>query len=148
MMHKDGRGTKQRPTLIDIRNKTSRIPVYGGIRKATKIETQDVSNRKGAPEVKTQAATGHNKKLRGDATIQNQGGQHQRRKTERLRVPKPPVADNMPVNVQNMDSKDGDNPQMCQEYVTDIYRNLLELELEESYTINRGFRLRESLHEV
>ena len=28
---------------------------------------------------------------------------------------------------------------MCQEYVTDIYRKLLELELKKSYTINRGF---------
>ena len=142
MTQKDGRKTEQRPTLVDIRNKTSRIPVCGGIKKATKIASNEtdavcISNRKGAPGVvKTQAATGHKKKLRGDATIQNQGGHHQRWKTERLMVP---VADTMPANVQDMDSKDEDNPQMCQEYVRDIYKNLLELELEESYTINKGF---------
>ena len=143
MMQKDGRKAEQRPTLVDIRNKTSRIPVCGGIKKATKIASNEtdavciISNRKGAPEVvKTRAATGH-KKLRGDATIQNQGGHHQRRKTEQLMVP--PVADTMPANVKDMDSKDEDNPQMCQEYVRDIYKNLLELELEESYTINKEF---------
>ena len=31
-----------------------------------------------------------------------------------------PVADTMPANVQDLDSKDEDNPQMCQEYVRDI----------------------------
>ena len=141
MTQKDGRKTEQRPTLVDIRNKTSRIPVCGGIKKATKIASNEtdvvcISNRKGATGVvKTQAATGHNKKPRGDATIQNQGGHHQRRKTERLMVP---MVDTMPANVQDMDSKDED-PQMCQEYVRDIYKNLLELEIEESYTINKGF---------
>ena len=146
MMQKDGTKAEQRPTLVDIRNKTSRIPVCGGIKKATKIASNEtdavciISNRKGAPEVvKTQAATGHKKKLRGDATIQNQGGHHQRRKTERPMVPRPPVADTMPANVKDMDSKDEENPQMCQEYVRDIYKNLLELELKESYTINKGF---------
>ena len=130
--------TEQRPTLVDIQNKTSRIPVCGGIKKASKIASNEtnvvcISNRKVAPEVvKTQAATGLSKKLKGDATTQN----HQRQKTERL---KPPVVDTMPANVQNMDSKDGDDPQMCQQYVRDIYKNLLELEREESYTINKGF---------
>ena len=133
--------TERRPTLVDIQNKTSRIPVCGGIKKASKIASNEtdvvcISNRKVAPEVKTQAATGHSKKLKGDATTQN----HQRWwKTERLMGPKPPVVDSMPANVHNMDSKDGDNPQMCQEYVRDIYKNLLELEREESYTINKGF---------
>lgn len=130
--------TEQRPTLVDIQNKTSRIPVCGGIKKASKIASNEtnvvcISNRKVAPEVvKTQAATGLSKKLKGDATTQN----HQRQKTERL---KPPVVDTMPAKVQNMDSKDGDDPQMCQQYVRDIYKNLLELEREESYTINKGF---------
>ena len=32
-----------------------------------------------------------------------------------------PVADTMPANVQDMDSKDEDIPQMYQEYVRDIY---------------------------
>ena len=133
--------TEQRPTLVDIQNKTSRIPVCGGIKKASKIASNEtdvvcISNRKVLSEVvKTQAATGHSKKLKGDATTQN----HQRWKTERLMGPKPPVVDSMPANVHNMDSKDGDNPQMCQEYVRDIYKNLLELEREESYTINKGF---------
>ena len=129
--------TEQRPTLVDIQNKTSRIPVCGGIKKASKIASNEtdvvcISNRKVLSEVvKTQAAT----KLKGDATTQN----HQRWKTERLMGPKPPVVDSMPANVHNMDSKDGDDPQMCQEYVRDIYKNLLELEREESYTINKGF---------
>lgn len=130
--------TEQRPTLVDIQNKTSRIPVCGGIKKASKSASNEtnvvcISNRKVAPEVvKTQVATGLSKKLKGDGTTKN----HQRQKTERL---KPPVVDTMPANVQNMDSKDGDDPQMCQQYVRDIYKNLLELEREESYTINKGF---------
>ena len=128
-----GKTTQQRPTLVDIQNQTSRISVHGGVNKAKIATNEDdvcTRNRKVAPEVvkKVLAATGHEA---GDPT-QGRGGHHQRRKTERTRVP---AADCIP----DMDANDGDDPYMCQEYVRDICNNLLELEQDACYTIKEGF---------
>lgn len=134
-----GGKTKQRPTLVDIQNQTSRIPVHGGVNKAKIAPNEDdvcTRNRKGAPEVveKALATTNHQKTV--DAT-QARAGYHQRQKTT-MRV-MAPAANTIPAGIPDMDAKDGDDPYMCREYVRDICNNLLALEQDACYTIREGF---------
>ena len=127
--------TKQRPSLVNIENRTSRIPVCGGVKNAKIASNENdicTRNRKVAPEVvkKALAATEV-----GDAT-RGRGGRHQRWKTERVVIPEP---DTIPAGIPDMDANDGDDPQLCQVYVRDICNHLLVLEQDACYTIKDGF---------
>lgn len=132
-----GGKTKQRPTLVDIQNQTSRIPVHCGVNKTKIAPNEDdvcTHNRKVAPEVVKKALAATNHQGTADA---NQGcAGYQRRKTTRVMAP---AANTVPAGIPDMDAKDRDDPYMCREYVRDIYNNLLALEQDACYTIREGF---------
>jgi len=133
-------GRTQRPTLANIANKTSRIPVCGGVNKAKIASNENdtrICTRKVAPEVvKALAATDH--KEVGDAT--RGCGHHLRQKTDRMTITtKFPEAKTIPAHIPDMDANDGDDPQLCQVYVRDICNHLLTLEQDACYTIKEGF---------
>ena len=146
LKQKEYEKTKQRPALVDIRNKTSRIPVRGVVGK-TKIASKEndacTRNRKVAPEAVKKALAATDRQEAGERKTGEH--RHMRRGTYRVLAPMPP-ADAIPEGIEgilegipDVDADDEDDPIMCQEYVKDICKNMLALEMDSCYAIKEGF---------
>ena len=138
----------QRPTLADMKNKTSRIPV--NIAKKNDLTNQKSNQHactKGRKARETAVETSETAKIPSSVTTRYRErtstvtleakrvrGCHKRCLTEQQQKA---VAEKL-VNIPDVDSNDTD-VQLCKEYVKDIYSNLLVIEREQYYTIKPDF---------
>lgn len=139
---------ERRPTLAEVGNKkTSRIPVPP--HNAKKLKNVHPANQQPNPPESHnwKAAPPHNAAPATSKTIQETtmdrpllkkeqpGGCHKRSNTTTKKVAE--------LNIHDVDAQDTFDPQLCKEYVQDIYRNLRAAERHPSYAIQPSFLSRQ-----